>query len=82
MLGENNILRQARIEKGRSAKEVAEAVHVTYKSIYRYEEGTRAPNVYTALRLSDYYNMPVTKLFHVNDWQEGEHEKGESADEH
>lgn len=81
MLGESNTLRQARITNGKSVEEVADAIHVNPKTIYRYETGKQSPNVFIAIRLADYYNMTVRDLFHTCSSQEEDHEKDRSSNE-
>lgn len=80
MVGESNTLREARIEAGKSIEEVAHAVQVSSKSIYRYETGRQAPNVYMAIRLADYYNKTVKDLFNAYASAEDENETDRSSD--
>lgn len=65
VIGESNTLREARRKTGKSVAEVADAIHVNPRTIYRYETGEQAPNVFMAIRLADYYNSNIKDLFHA-----------------
>lgn len=56
----NNLL-EARKSVGLSRSKVAE------ETLYRYENGTQCPNVYVAIRLSEYYHRTVEELFPPKD---------------
>lgn len=58
----NNLL-EARKSAGLSRNKAAEDLNVDPKTLYRYEHGTQCPNVYVAIRLSDYYHRAVKELF-------------------
>lgn len=59
----SNNLKKCREELGLSRDEVASAVQIAPKTLYRYETGRQCPNVYIALRLADCYHRPVRELF-------------------
>jgi putative transcriptional regulator len=67
---ENNTLRDCRERLHLTQEEVARAVHVTPKSIYRYENGLGCPNLLTALRISNLFGKSVNELFHLEDSDE------------
>ena len=58
----NNLL-AARKAAGLSRSKAAEDLRVDPKTLYRYENGTQCPNVYVAIRLSEYYHRTVKELF-------------------
>ena len=58
----NNLL-QARKSAGLSRSKAAEDLKVDPKTLYRYENGTQCPNVYVAIRLSEYDHRTVEELF-------------------
>lgn len=53
----------ARKSTGLSRNKAAEDLKVDPKTLYRYENGKQCPNVYVAIRLSEYYHRPVEELF-------------------
>lgn len=58
----NNLL-EARKSAGLSRNKAAKELKVDPKTLYRYENGTQCPNVYMAIRLSEYYHRNVKELF-------------------
>lgn len=58
----NNLL-EARKSARLSRSKAAEDLKVDPKTLYRYENGTQCPNVYVAIRLSEYYHRTVEELF-------------------
>lgn len=62
----NNLL-EARKSAGLSRSKAAEELKVDPKTLYRYENGTQCPNVYMAIRLSDYYHRTIKELFPSKD---------------
>lgn len=58
----NNLL-EARKSVGLSRSKAAEDLKLDPKTLYRYENGTQCPNVYVAIRLSEYYHWTVKELF-------------------
>lgn len=63
MLKKPNNLLEARKSTGLSRTKAAEDLQLDPKTLYRYENGTQCPNVYTAMRLSDYYQRSLKELF-------------------
>lgn len=61
----NNLLRY-RKEMGKTRAKVAADLNVDMKTLYRYERGDQCPNVYMALKLSNYYHKPIPDLFPVH----------------
>ena len=62
----NEILMQLRKAKGKSRREVAEAIGVSPSSIAMYERGERAPKDDTKVKLANYYKKSVTSIFFAN----------------
>ncbi|MGN1382510.1 MAG: helix-turn-helix transcriptional regulator [Eubacterium sp.] len=62
----NNLL-EARKSAGLSRSKAAEELKVDPKTLYRYENGTQCPNVYMAIRLSEYYHRTIKELFPSKD---------------
>lgn len=58
-----NNLKKCRTAMGYTQAEAAAFIHVDAKTMYRYEKGLQYPNVYTALRLAEYYHQSVGELF-------------------
>lgn len=63
MLKKPNNLLEVRKSTGLSRTRAAEDLQLDPKTLYRYENGTQCPNVYTAMRLSDYYQRSLKELF-------------------
>ena len=58
----NNLLK-CRKEAGLTRVRAAADLYIDPKTLYRYEYGVQYPNVYTALRLAEYYHRTVRELF-------------------
>lgn len=63
----NDNLKNARITKGLSQKEVAEAVGVAKSTYSLYESGSREPNVQTIKKLADTLNVSADELLGINE---------------
>lgn len=57
-----NRLEQLRRERGLSRAELAKAAETTRVSIYRYEAGTRTPDLYAAQRLAKALGVTLDEL--------------------
>lgn len=62
----NNLL-EVRKSAGLSRSKAAKELKVDPKTLYRYENGTQCPNVYMAIRLSEYYHRTIKELFPSKD---------------
>lgn len=62
----NNLL-ETRKSAGLSRNKAAKELKVDPKTLYRYENGTQCPNVYMAIRLSEYYHRTIKELFPSKD---------------
>ena len=47
---------------GKSAREIAKALDMTSQQYYGYENGTHIPYVTTAIKIAQYYGVPVESL--------------------
>jgi len=53
-----------RKQRGITQEEVAQAVGVTRQTIIAIEKGNYTPSVLLAIKLANFFNTPVEKLFH------------------
>ncbi len=60
-----NHLREARIKKGLTQKEVADALFISKDTLSRYETGKQDPRLDVAIRLSRFLDVSMDKLFDV-----------------
>lgn len=58
-----NNLKLIREQKQLSQKKVSEIVGVSERVYQNYEYGQTAPNVYTAMKISDVLDTPIRKIF-------------------
>lgn len=65
-----NRLEESRREKGVSQAEAAKAVHVSRKTMERYESGAVLPRIDMAYRLSLYYEKGINELFLMRESQD------------
>lgn len=59
----NEILMQLRKAKGKSRREVAEAIGVTKGAIAMYERGERVPKDEIKAKFANYYKKSVSSIF-------------------
>lgn len=62
----NEILMQLRKAKGKSRREVAEAIGVSPSSIAMYERGERVPRDEIKAKFAAYYKKSVSSIFFAN----------------
>ncbi len=60
-----NHLRESRIEKGLTQKEVADALSISKDTLSRYETGKQDPRLDVAIRLSRFLEVSMDELFDV-----------------
>ena len=58
-----NRLAVIRTERGLSRQELADALEVNYQTIGYLERGEYNPSLDLALRVADYFNLPVEAIF-------------------
>ncbi|HEU4542648.1 MAG TPA: helix-turn-helix transcriptional regulator [Jiangellaceae bacterium] len=54
-----------RAERGISRRELAEALGVHYQTIGYLERGEYSPSLYLALKIAEYFEVPVEVVFSV-----------------
>lgn len=59
----NDTLATLRNEKGKTMKEVAEAIGVTKSAIAMYESGKRIPRDEIKIKLANFYKKSVSSIF-------------------
>jgi len=59
----NTVLKQAIIDAGFTVSGFAESINYTPMAVYKWIYETSAPNVYTALMISEKLNVSIYKLF-------------------
>ena len=60
-----NRLAMLRAERGISRRQLAEALGVHYQTVGYLERGEFRPSLYLALRIADYFEVPVEVVFSV-----------------
>lgn len=58
-----NRIAMLRAERGISRRELSEAVGVHYQTIGYLERGEYSPSLHLALRIADYFEVPVEVIF-------------------
>jgi len=58
-----NRIAMLRAERGVSRRDLAEALDVHYQTIGYLERGEYSPSLYLALRISEYFEVPVEVIF-------------------
>lgn len=61
------LLRRARVERGLSIEEVADAVGLSKQQMQRMETGTRNINLKWLIKLADFYHVPLARLVRDGD---------------
>jgi len=59
----HNRIAMLRVERGVSRRQLAEALGVHYQTIGYLERGEYSPSLYLALRISEYFEVPVEVIF-------------------
>ena len=63
----NENLKEARIKKGLSQKEVADNIGVAKSTYSLYESGNREPNVQTIKKIADFLGISADELLGLSD---------------
>ena len=58
-----NRIAMLRAERGISRRQLAEALNVHYQTVGYLERGEYSPSLYLALRLAEYFEVPVEVVF-------------------
>jgi putative transcriptional regulator len=59
----HNRIAMLRAERGISRRQLAEAVSVHYQTIGYLERGEYSPSLHLALRIAEYFEVPVEVIF-------------------
>jgi putative transcriptional regulator len=59
----HNRMAMLRAERGISRRDLAEALGVHYQTIGYLERGEYSPSLYLALKISEYFEVPVEVIF-------------------
>jgi putative transcriptional regulator len=59
----HNRIAMLRAERGISRRELADAVGVHYQTVGYLERGEYSPSLHLALRIADYFEVPVEVIF-------------------
>ena len=55
-------LKKLRLEKGLSQQQLAEYLHITQQSVYKYEKGISEPNTELMVHMADFFGTSVDYL--------------------
>ncbi|MCO1659288.1 helix-turn-helix transcriptional regulator [Pseudonocardia humida] len=75
----HNRIAMLRAERGVSRRELAEALGVHYQTIGYLERGEYSPSLHLALRVAEYFEVPVEVVFSVRPFPRLGSRAGESA---
>lgn len=59
----HNRIAMLRVERGISRRDLAEALGVHYQTIGYLERGEYSPSLYLALKISEYFEVPMEVIF-------------------
>ncbi len=59
----HNRIAMLRVERGVSRRQLADALGVHYQTVGYLERGEYSPSLYLALRIADYFDVPVEVVF-------------------
>lgn len=62
----SNEVNTLRLQKGTTQEELAEAVGVTRQTVIAMEKGNYTPSVHLALKIAQYFKVPVEKVFKIS----------------
>lgn len=62
-----NRIKQLRLERHKTQKEVGKAIGLSDRAIAHYEKGIREPKLETWIKLADFFNVPVSYLQGLSD---------------
>ncbi|MBO0839306.1 MAG: helix-turn-helix transcriptional regulator [Sciscionella sp.] len=57
-----------RAERGISRRQLADALGVHYQTIGYLERGEYSPSLYLALRIAEYFEVPVEVIFSITEF--------------
>ena len=62
----SNEVNTLRLQKGTTQEDLAEAVGVTRQTVIAMEKGNYTPSVHLALKIAQYFKVPVEKIFKIS----------------
>ena len=62
-----NIVKELREVKGMSQQDLANSVGVSRQMISYIEKGEKNPNIILALKIADFFHLPVAKIFELEE---------------
>ena len=62
----SNDVNTLRLQKGTTQEDLAEAVGVTRQTVIAMEKGNYTPSVHLALKISQYFKVPLEKVFKIS----------------
>jgi putative transcriptional regulator len=65
-----NRLPLLRADRGISRAELAEALGIHYQTVGYLERGEYAPSLHLALRISDYFGLPIEAVFSLEPFEQ------------
>ncbi len=60
-----NRIAMLRVERGVSRRQLADALGVHYQTVGYLERGEYSPSLYLALRIAEYFEVPVEAIFSI-----------------
>jgi DNA-binding XRE family transcriptional regulator len=72
----HNRIAMLRVERGVSRRELAEALGVHYQTIGYLEREEYSPSLYLALRIAEYFGVPVEVVFSTTPFPRLGHAEG------
>lgn len=62
----HNRIAMLRAERGISRRQLADSLGVHYQTVGYLERGEYSPSLYLALRIADYFEVPVEAVFSIS----------------
>ena len=62
----SNEVNALRLQKNTTQEELAEAIGVSRQTIIAIEKGNYSPSVHLALKIAQYFKIPVGKVFKIS----------------
>ncbi len=62
-----NRVKELRIEKNITQQELATATNITRQAISYIEKGQKKPTILVALKISEYFRLPVEQIFELEE---------------
>ncbi len=62
----DNCVQEVRLKAGLTQEELAKKVAVSRQTIIAIEKGNYTPSVLLALKISNFFKLPLEKIFQIN----------------